>query len=353
MAPRQVRIRLLGGFDVQVDGTFVAARVWRLSKARSLVKLLALVEGNSMHRDAVVEALWPDLGAAAATNNLHQAMHSARRALATVDAPADVLRLRDGVVALCPDGGLETDLQDIAAALGEAQAADDPDELLRLAGRCSAGLLPEDRYEDWARPYQDRVAGMRRTAVLAAAPRLIAQGTADEAARALEPVAEARPTDEEVHRALMAAYDAGGRRWDAVAVYEALQSRLDDEYAAAPAIETTTLYRRLLSGQADARPGALVHLPSPATRFVGRHREIDELVALCTRHRLVSLCGPGGVGKTRLAVEVARALAKTSSHTDGVWTIDLSGVRDAGLVITTAASALRLTLLERDRPSRR
>jgi hypothetical protein len=128
----------------------------------------------------------------------------------------------------------------------------------------------------------------------------------------------------------MAAYDAAGQRWEAVAVYEALQSRLDDEYAAAPEVETTTLYRRVLSGQADARPGALVHLPSPATRFVGRHREIDELVALCARHRLVTLCGPGGAGKTRLAVEVARALAKTSSYADGVWTIDLSGVRDAG-----------------------
>ena len=163
MTPQQVRITLLGGFDVQVDGTSVPPGVWRLSKARSLVKLLALVEGNSMHRDAVVEALWPDLGPAAATNNLYQAMHSARRALATVHAPPDVLRLRDGVVALCPDGGLETDLQDVAAAFG---VAEDPDELLRVAGRCSAGLLPEDRYEDWGRPYQDQVAGMRRIAVL-------------------------------------------------------------------------------------------------------------------------------------------------------------------------------------------
>ena len=74
--------------------------------------------------------------------------------------------LRDGVVALCPDGGLETDLQDIAAVFGEALAGDDPDELLHVAGGCSTGLLPEDRYEDWARPYQDQVAGMRRLAAL-------------------------------------------------------------------------------------------------------------------------------------------------------------------------------------------
>jgi DNA-binding SARP family transcriptional activator len=66
MGPQRVRISLLGGFDVHVDGLAVPAGVWRLSKARSLLKLLALAEGHSMHRDAVLEALWPDLAVAAA-----------------------------------------------------------------------------------------------------------------------------------------------------------------------------------------------------------------------------------------------------------------------------------------------
>ena len=126
MAPEQVRIRMLSGFDVLVDGVAVPAGVWRLNKARSLLKLLALAEGNRMHRDAVVEALWPDLPAAAGANNLHQALHAARHALAEAGASAGVLRLRDGVVALCPDGGLATDVQDLEAALDKALAADDP-----------------------------------------------------------------------------------------------------------------------------------------------------------------------------------------------------------------------------------
>ena len=202
------------------------------------------------------------------------------------------------------------------------------DLLLDVAVRCAAGLLPEDRYEDWLRPQQERVAAMRRTAVLACANGLIAQGRANEAANVLQPVADIRSTDEEVHRALITAYDAAGRRWDAIATYESLRSRLDDEYAAAPEVETTTLYRRLLTGQTDARVGDRLQLPGPGTRFVGRRREIEELVALCTRNRLVTLSGPGGAGKTRLAVEVARALANTSSYADGLWMVDLSGVRD-------------------------
>ena len=193
-------------------------------------------------------------------------------------------------------------------------------------------------------PTEDHIAGLRRAAVLAAEPHLIAQGRAYDAATALEPLAETRPIDEEVHRALMLVYDAAGRRWDAVAVYESLRSRLDDEYAAVPDAQTTTLYRRLLTGHADALAGGLHHLVGPGTRFLGRRREIEELVALCTRNRLVTLSGPGGAGKTRLAVEVARVLAKTSSYADGLWMVDLSGVRDADLVPATAASALELTL---------
>ena len=345
MAPQRVRIRMLGGFNVRVNGVAVPAGVsWWLNKARSLLKLLALAEGNRMHRDAVVDALWPGLVPLPPTNNLHQALHAARRALAEAGASQDVLRLRDGVVALCPDGGLATDVQDLEAALEKASAADAPDLLLDVATQCSHGLLPEDSYEDWAHPYQDHIAGLRRTAVLAAAPHLIAQGRAYDAAAALEPLAETRPSDEEIHRALMLAYDAAGRRWDAVSVYESLRSRLDDEYAAVPDVQTTTLYRRLLTGQADALAGGLHHLLGPGTRFLGRRREIEELVALCTRNRLVTLSGPGGAGKTRLAVEVARVLAKTSSYADGLWMVDLSGVRDAELVPATAASALELTL---------
>ncbi|HEY6686978.1 MAG TPA: bacterial transcriptional activator domain-containing protein, partial [Propionibacteriaceae bacterium] len=102
------------------------------------------------------------------------------------------------------------------------------------------------------------------------------------------------PIDEEAQRALMVAYDGAGRRWDAVAVYESLRSRLDDEYAAAPDVQTTTLYRRLLTGQADPLAGGLHHLVRAGTRFLGRRREIEELVTLCMRNRLVTLSGPGG-----------------------------------------------------------
>ena len=76
-----VTINLLGGFAATVDGAPVADNGWRLRKARELVKLLALAPGHRVHREQAMDALWPDRDPRAAANNLHQAVHVARRAL--------------------------------------------------------------------------------------------------------------------------------------------------------------------------------------------------------------------------------------------------------------------------------
>src|SRR4051794_40724816 len=134
-----LRIRLLGGFSVERDGAVVAERAWRLRKARSLVKVAALAPGRRVHRDVVCELLWPDRDASAAANNLHQALHAARRAL----NEAGALALVDDTVVLAPDAWVD------AAALGAAAAGGDPATALELyAGE----LLPEDRYEPWTEP---------------------------------------------------------------------------------------------------------------------------------------------------------------------------------------------------------
>ena len=96
-----MRLRLLGGFDVAVAGRSVGERAWRLRKAADLVKILALAPGRRLHREQLVELLWPDRPAASAANNLHQAMHVARRAVAIPGGRFVVLA--QDVVRLCPD----------------------------------------------------------------------------------------------------------------------------------------------------------------------------------------------------------------------------------------------------------
>jgi Bacterial transcriptional activator domain len=151
-----------------------------------------------------------------------------------------------------------------------------------------------------------------------------------------------RPNDEPLHRVLMEALEAAGRRWDALDVYECL-CRVLEEYAAAPDAATLSLYRRILSGQSSAGPAVVCNLPAAVTSFIGRRREIAELLALAGRTRLLTLSGPGGAGKTRLAIEVARRLANAGAVPDGVWLVDLSGVRD-GLIPAAAAASVGLAL---------
>ena len=103
-----VRVWLLGGFEITVGSRVVDGRSWRLRKARSLVKLLALAPGHKLHREWIMDVLWPDLDAKSQANNFHRTLHLARKVLegSPANAASSCLRLRKDLVALCPDGQL-------------------------------------------------------------------------------------------------------------------------------------------------------------------------------------------------------------------------------------------------------
>jgi DNA-binding SARP family transcriptional activator len=110
----------------------VAHSAWRLRKAKTLIKLLALEPTHRLHRDQVADLLWPELDGDAARNNLHQVLHVARRALSTVGVDgAAVLGLRDDVVVLGPDGHVITDLEEFQDAV--QRASNDRDRKSRSA----------------------------------------------------------------------------------------------------------------------------------------------------------------------------------------------------------------------------
>src|SRR6266540_3498840 len=103
-----VRIRLFGAFAVRIGDELVPEGAWRLRKAKSLVKLLALAPERRVHREQAMELLWPERAPEAAANNFHQALYVARRALEAAGADASaVLPLRDDVLELFPGGRVE------------------------------------------------------------------------------------------------------------------------------------------------------------------------------------------------------------------------------------------------------
>src|SRR4029077_13992744 len=107
--------------------------------------------------------------------------------------------------------------------------------------------------------------------------------------------------------------------------------------------------RRLFVGGAPD-PGACPHnLPTLSTSFVGRHRQLAELGPMLDRTRLLTLTGPGGAGKTRLAVELAHGQVAGSRWVDGVWLVELAGVTQGDDVASAVGGALELPL-EGNRP---
>src|SRR5262245_61611406 len=94
----ELHIRVLGGFQAEIGGRTVAAEAWRRSGAAALIKLLAVTPGHRIHREQLIEVLWPDLDRAAGGRRLTKALHFARRALA-----AEHVQLRDELLSLEAD----------------------------------------------------------------------------------------------------------------------------------------------------------------------------------------------------------------------------------------------------------
>src|SRR4051794_819667 len=213
----RVQIQLLGGFGLLNDGVVVPER-WRLRKAKTLVKLLALAPGHRLHRDVLIEALWPDQDAAAAANNLHQALHAARRALG-----GQHVVLNDDAVVL---ESVTVDVDAFEELAGKARISGDLVELRAATSAWTGELLPEDAYADWAATHRDRLDEMHLAVVTQLAAALVDVGAADEAVAAIEPIALARPGDEVVQRTFLTALAGSGRRFEALSVYEKLRDEL-------------------------------------------------------------------------------------------------------------------------------
>jgi predicted ATPase/DNA-binding SARP family transcriptional activator/DNA-binding CsgD family transcriptional regulator len=344
-----MRIRLLEGFRVSVGPRSIADDAWRLKKAASLVKLLALSSGHRLPRERVMELLWPGSSKSAASNNLRQTLHTARKALGT--GGSGHLISEDGSLLLCPEDELWVDAETFEEAALAARRSRNP-AAYRMAIDLYAGeLLPEDRFEDWA---EDERADLRRVylELLAELAELYEErGEHDPAAEALQRVVAEEPTNEEAHADLMRLYAISDRQGDALAQYERLSEVLSRQLDAEPVPETRQLREDIAAGRGwpdrptvstlEETSGVGTHnLPASLTSFVGRERELLEVKRVLAMTRLLTLTGPGGSGKTRLALEAAADLV--GAYQDGVWLVDLAPLSEPGLLVQEVAGVLRM-----------
>ena len=145
-----VRIELFGEFRVTVGGREIPAEAWRQRKPAALVKLLALAPRHRLHREQVMDALWPELPPAPAAANLRKALHNARRA-------ADERLIASVGELLSLPGEAWVDVDAFRAAADSARRSGDVEAYAEAVALYREGLLPDDRYEEWAIPAQDEL----------------------------------------------------------------------------------------------------------------------------------------------------------------------------------------------------
>ena len=266
-APTSVEITVLGGFRVAVDGVPTAARGWSRRSAAALVKILALAPGHRLHREQVMDLLWPDESPDRSTPRLHKAAHFARRAAGRHDAVV----LRDDVVWLFPDAEVSVDAIRFEQLARVAVAEDDADAAWDALAWYRGDLLPGDRYEDWATDRRERLQ-LRRLDVLRVAGEW-------------RELAELDPTDEDAHVELMRRHLAAGDGAAARRQYDHLERVLEREMAMEPGeaarrarLEADGINERRVVDGSSTRVGAL--LAELADLVSRQHAVLAELAAV-------------------------------------------------------------------------
>jgi predicted ATPase/DNA-binding SARP family transcriptional activator len=369
------RIELFGSLQMR-QGSQIIAR-FQTYKTGALLAFLAFYRNTAHSRESLAELLWPDADPESARNSLRVALASLRRQLEPTSVPVGAVLIADRVnVRLNPDA-FTTDVLEFETLLARERQAEDPadaERQLMRAVECYRGPLLANHYEDWITSERERLSDAYLGALRRLTKRLVEIRELDRALEYANKAVAADPLREGAHRDLMRLYAAIGRPAAALQQYQELERLLHEELGASPSAATTELVRQLSAGMskmpaartvaphAEPEPVELPVSPAPAapispapsaeigsvpiqfTRFFGREQEISELVSMLGQStfttRLATVTGPGGAGKTRLAVEAGARLKEAYAHR--VWFVDLADTQDASLIPDAVAASIRI-----------
>ncbi|GAA2340824.1 BTAD domain-containing putative transcriptional regulator [Dactylosporangium salmoneum] len=316
----EVQFRLLGPAEVQVAGRPPAALA---PSVRPLLARLVLAAGRVVSADTLTDALWGEELPVDAANALQTRVSKLRRAL----GPAGdrlVTRAPGYLLAVPPEA---VDIHRFERAVAGARAArdaGDPAGALRgydeALGWWRGPALADAGDAEWAERERHRLEELRLGAVEDRLELLVEAGRPAEAVADLERLVAEHPLRERLSRLLMLALYRGGRQADALAVHRTVRRRLADELGIDPSPELQTLAEAILRQQVPGGPAAPepvsratgaaapgpAGLPARLTSLVGRDDDLAMVLDQLRAARVVTLVGPGGVGKTTLALEAAR-----------------------------------------------
>jgi DNA-binding SARP family transcriptional activator len=319
----QLRIVLLGHFQVWCDDQPLSSAAWPGRKARQLFKILITHRHRVVSGDELVEWLWPHLSPESARNSLWVAVSRLRRLLQPQAADRLAFPLIDTVppgYRFDPAGRCEIDVDAFEARFREGWSHHQRGDWAAAIGAYTAAealyagdYLVEDPYEDWAIPTRERLADAFLDVHEGLAICYLAQGSYD---RALDQARQVLARDrgrESAWRLVMEAQYRAGAQDQALRTFEQCRAALASELGVDPLPETVALHERILRAPLPApraQPARASQKRSVPMPFVGRDREwalVSSLLqeAMAGRGRVVLVAGEPGIGKTRLLEELA------------------------------------------------
>jgi predicted ATPase/DNA-binding SARP family transcriptional activator len=342
MADGRLTFRILGTLEAVVSGKAVALGA---PKQRALLAALLIHANEPVSMDALAEALWGDRPPPTATTNIQIYVSQLRKLLGgrtiLTEAGGYRLSLEDGEL---DARRFEELITEARSAHGEGRA-----EVLREALELWHGeALGDFRFETFAQNEAARLDELRLAAVEDRIAADLDVGCGPELIPELGALIEQHPLRERLRRHLMLALYRAGRQADALEAYGHARAALDD-LGLAPSAELQELERAILNHNPALAPAARPRLgseperprpPVPATPIVGRRAELTTIREMLADPsvRLLTMTGPGGTGKTRLALEVLHAVE--SNYTDGAFFVALAPVVDPDRLLSTIAQCV-------------
>lgn len=361
-------LNLLGPFQALLDDAPVP---FRSDKERALLAFLAVEADRPHRREALTGLLYPDQEQAHAQSNLRKTLFRLRAALGETD-DAGILLVTPKTVQFNPAAPHTLDAQKFRAEMERVRTH--KHRRVETCAVCAANLATaceiyrgeflagfnrsgSDAFEEWAVITREQL----HQHALDALEQLIAfhlqRSDWERAAAFARRMFELESWRESAHRALMTAFAAQGQRAAAFAQYDACKKILREQFDAEPEHETRALYETIRNGTFTPPQPQVSNLQSPLTPLIGRTREIETLTArlLDPAQRLHTIVGPGGIGKTRLALAAAERVRHDFRH--GAFFValadihsDTPNVNDA--IATAAADTLNVTFSGSIAPTR-
>ncbi|MAT99151.1 MAG: hypothetical protein CL608_18550 [Anaerolineaceae bacterium] len=317
---------------------------FRSANVQGLLVYLVVQPGHAFSRDVLATLFWPDEPDSTAKTNFRQTLYQLRKLLESdADATRPFFTVTRQTVQFNPDSDHDCDVTSFLQAL---KVGDLATAVTLYQGELLPGFACDSLdFEDWLRRERQRLHGLALDALQQRTDWLLGSGSLAEAKALARRQLALEPWRELAHRQLMQAHALDGDRHAALAQFESCQAVLWEELAVAPEPETAALAAKIEAGEEISLQSRPRHnLIAPVTAYFGREADLAAVQDRITNrdYRLVTLVGEGGIGKSRLALEVAWQLRE--QFADGVWFVPLVGLEARSSLPDAIATAVAQAL---------